>query len=419
MPGRHRIELSRRDFLRRVGGAAIATPTLAAILAACSKPGETPSGEGTTASRVLAKPDNPVTLPLNGTPIAADTPIETGATLKVYNWDAYMYKKVLKDFEAKFDCTVEWTTFNNMEEGIQKITSGQVTPDVFFPTVDYVARLVEADLLQPLQHELIPNMEANVWQSFWDPGPWYDVGWQYSVPYTIYTTGVGYRRDRISDDEAAGEGYDMLWNPEYTGAISYYDSYRDAIGMALLRNGGTNPDSSDPTEVAAAADSILEILNELNGRLTINGAYAKLPEGEFTVAQAWSGDMVGAKWYLPKGTDVDVLGYWYPEDHKGLIGNDTIVIPSTSASPRLAHEFLNFFLDADAGYTNFADWNGYQPPFTSIDPGRLVDENVVPETLSAAVVTEDMFTQGYIQAELPPEVDQIWADEWARVQAGG
>jgi spermidine/putrescine transport system substrate-binding protein len=68
---------------------------------------------------------------------------------------------------------------------------------------------------------------------------------------------------------------------------------------------------------------------------------------------------------------------------------------------------------------NFSDWNGYQPPFTTIDPDRLVDEGVVPEAMSSAVVTEDMFTTGYQQSELPPEVDQIWADEWARIQAGG
>lgn len=416
---RHPKDVSRRQFLARAGGAAIAMPSLAAILAACAKPGETSAVDGSAATRAIANPDNPVTLPMKGTPIAADAPIETGATLRVYNWDAYMYKKVLKDFEEKFQCTVEWTTFNNMEEGIQKITAGQVTPDVFFPTTDYLSRLVEKGLLQPLQHELIPNMEANVWKSFWDAGPWYDVGWQYSVPYTIYTTGVSYRRDKISDEDAAAQGYDMLWNPDYAGEISYYDSYRDALGMALLRNGGTDPDSGDPVEVAAAADAIIEILDQMNGRLTINGSFAKLPEGEFVVAQSWSGDIVGAQWYLPKGVSEDVLGYWYPEDNKGLIASDTLVIPTSAASPRLAHEFLNYFLDAEAGYTNFADWNGYQPPFTSIDPARLIDDGVVPPDLDRAVVTEDMFTQGYIQTELAPEVDQIWADEWARIQAGG
>ena len=207
---RHPMEhrWSRRQFMRRAGGAAIALPTMSAILAACSKPGTTSSGGSGSAGgeRVLARPDNPVTLPLNGEPIPADTPIEAGATLQVYNWDAYMYKKVLKDFEDKFGVTVEWTTFNNMEEGIQKLVSGQVKPDVFFPTTDYISRLVEKDLLQPLQHALIPNMESNVWPSFSDPGPWYDTGWQYTVPYTIYTTGVAYRRDRVEDVARRPEG---------------------------------------------------------------------------------------------------------------------------------------------------------------------------------------------------------------------
>ena len=259
---RHPMEhrWSRRQFMRRAGGAAIALPTMSAILAACSKPGTTSSGGSGSAGgeRVLARPDNPVTLPLNGEPIPADTPIEAGATLQVYNWDAYMYKKVLKDFEDKFGVTIEWTTFNNMEEGIQKLVSGQVKPDVFFPTTDYISRLVEKDLLQPLQHALIPNMESNVWPSFSDPGPWYDTGWQYTVPYTIYTTGVAYRRDRVEDSLADQKGYDLLWSADYSGEISYYDSYRDAIGMSLVRNGNMDPNTGDDAAITAAKDAIMQ-----------------------------------------------------------------------------------------------------------------------------------------------------------------
>src|SRR5262245_37212266 len=148
-PRRRPPALSRRDFLRTSLGAAVAFPSAAAILAACSKPGTTSSGGGGgTASgpRVLARPDNPVTLPVTQDPIPTDTPIE-GGTLNVYNWDSYMYKKTLKAFEDEFGVTVEWTTFQNMEEGIQKLVAGQVQADVFFPTTDYVARLVEADLI--------------------------------------------------------------------------------------------------------------------------------------------------------------------------------------------------------------------------------------------------------------------------------
>ena len=95
---------------------------------------------------------------MNGEPIAASTPIETDGVLQVYNWDAYFYKKVLKAFEDEYDVKVEWTTFNNMEEGIQKLVAGQVTADVFFPTTDYIRRLVASDNLQPLHHELLPNL---------------------------------------------------------------------------------------------------------------------------------------------------------------------------------------------------------------------------------------------------------------------
>jgi spermidine/putrescine transport system substrate-binding protein len=352
-------------------------------------------------------------------PIPTDTAIE-GGTLRVYNWSAYLYKKVYKAFEDKYGVTVEETTFNNMEEGIQKLVAGQVQADVFFPTTDYVSRLVEADLLQPLNHDLIPNCEANCWRSFWDPGPWYDLGWRYTVPYTIYTTGVAYRRDRISDEEATAAGYELLFDSRFAGAISYYDSYRDALGMMMLRNGDTDMNTGDQGVIDAAKDGVLRLINENDARLTINGAYAKLPEGEFSVSQAWSGDIVGAQWYLPKGTTTEVLGYWYPADKKGLIGNDTMTIPAVAESPRLAHEFLNFLLDAKWGYVNFTEWNGYQPPFTSIVPERLIDDGIVPPTLPLAVVSEDNFTSGYFNGtELTPEADAVWLDAWSEIQAGG
>jgi len=419
-PRERRTSLSRREFLRRSIGAAAVLPSASAILAACAKPGTTDNGGAETGSgaRVLARPDNPVTLPMNGEPIPTDTPLESGP-LRVYNWDAYFYKKVLKAFEDEYGVAVEWTTFNNMEEGIQKLVAGQVQADVFFPTTDYVSRLVDGNLLQPLNHELIPNLEANYWKVFSDPGPYYDLGWRYTVPYVIYTTGVAYRRDRIDDPAAAAAGYELFFDPQFKDAVSYYDSYRDALGMMLLRDGVTDANSDDPAAITAAKDAILQMINDNGARLTINGTYAKLPEGEFSVAQAWSGDIVGAKWFLPKGTPEDVLGYWYPPDKKGLVGNDTIVIPADAPSPRLAHEFLNFFLDEHWGYVNFADWNGYQPPMNSIVPERLVDEGVVPESLSLAVLGEENFTLGYLQGELSADADALWLNAWSEIQAGG
>ena len=413
---RHPKDLSRRQFLTRAGGAAIAMPSLAAVLAACSKPSSS-APSGGAGEIPIATLENPVTLPVNQAPIAADTPPESGP-LVLYNWADYIWKKSVAEFEDKFGVSVDLTTFNNMEEGIQKVANGQVTADVFVPTPGYLRRLVQQNLVQPLQHELIPNMEASVWPSYYNPGPYYDLGWNYTVPYTIYTWGVAYRRDRVSDDEAAAQGWEALWNSDYNGAISLYDSYGDTIGITILRNGSLDVNTGDPALIDAAKEAILQTINDNRARLTINGVYAKIPAGDFTVAESWSGDIVGAQWYLPKGTGTDVLGFWRPETGKTMIGNDLLAIPTAAQNPRLAHEFINFMLDDKVGYENFINWNGYQPPFTSIDPEKLIADGVVPDTLASAVVTEDMFKKDLTPYELTPTVDQLWLDAWTEIKAG-
>ena len=309
---RHPKDMSRRDFLVRAGGASLALPTLSAILAACSKPGEAPSGNGASATEIpIATLNNPVTLPFTSDPIPANTPLESGP-LVYYNWADYIYKKELQAFEDKFDVEIELTTYNNMEEGIAKVQSGQVKPDVFFVTKGYLRRLVQSNLLQPLQHELIPNIE-NMWPVFSGEGPYYDREWRYTVPYTIYTWGTAYRRDRVSDEEAAEQGWNALWNNEYAGQISLYNSYGDTIAIAILRNGSLEVNTGDPQLIDAAKEAILETIDQNKAKLTINGVYAKLPAGDITAAESWSGDIVGAQWYLPKDTNWDVLGYWRPD----------------------------------------------------------------------------------------------------------
>ena len=57
--------LSRREFLKTSAGAAVAIPAAAEILAACTKPGTTSSD---ALPYKLARPENPVTLPMNGDP---------------------------------------------------------------------------------------------------------------------------------------------------------------------------------------------------------------------------------------------------------------------------------------------------------------------------------------------------------------
>jgi spermidine/putrescine transport system substrate-binding protein len=113
-----------------------------------------------------------------------------------------------------------------------------------------------------------------------------------------------------------------------------------------------------------------------------------------------------------------VLGYWFPPDGGGPIGNDMIAVLRKAKNPVLAHHFLNYLIDAKHGYDNFVNFNGYQPPFVSIDPGSLVADGVVPKNLTSAVVREQDFKKGHFELELTPEGAKLYQDAWAEFKAG-
>lgn len=430
--------LDRRDFLKRSAGAAVGLSSLGALLAACGGGSGGAAGGGTAAAGgsgspttggmtdvenaasagteggiPLARPDAPVTLPIfdDNPPIESGLEPEAGP-LRIYNWVDYIWKKKLADFGKEYGVEVEYTTFYTMDEAVQKLTSGQAEYDVFWPTPDRISRLVYGKILQPLNHDYLPNLKANVWPSMQDP--FYDKGSLYTVPYTIYTTGIGYRRDRVKPEPS---GYEIFWDPTYKGETFLLDDSREAIGMVLLKNGIADVNTGDPAVIEQAKQELLELIDLVNVKVSVED-YIKIPEGSATVHQAWSGDMVGAQWYLPEGTGVDVLGYWYPPGGGGVIGNDAMAITKNAKNPVLAHHFLNFMLDEKNGYENFTQYNGYQPPFVSIDPDRLVSEGVVPETLSTAVVRETDFQTGYLLLELDPEAFVTWQNAWAEFKAG-
>jgi spermidine/putrescine transport system substrate-binding protein len=423
--------LSRREFIRASAGAALTVPTLSAILAACDSSNPRESIAAQTAE--VASPDNPVTLPLNGTPIADGLEPETGATLQIFNWDQYIWRRVVSDFCEEYNCDYEITPFNNTEEMAAKMQTGQLKFDVLFPTYDYLHLLVAKNLVQPLNHTYIPNLEANTWDFFHNP--FYDQGWQYSVPYVVYSTGVAYRRDEITDEQidANPNPRALLWDPAYQGRVGVYDSYRDTIAFALQKEGINNVNTEDPAEIDIAKQALLDLIPQ-DVRVEINGVYARLPKGDYSVHEAWSGDIVAGWGYVTKYVEEEYqnLGYWFPEDGSGPIDNDLIAIPTNAENPVLAHKFLNFMLDYPHAMDNFS-WNGYQPPQKQADVSALTTTEglysqisnwaepamLVPPWMPDAVVTEQELVGSSLRLlELPIEADTLWQDAWQEFKSG-
>ena len=63
--------------------------------------------------------------------------------------------------------------------------------------------------------------------------PYYDQGSLYSLPYTIYHTGMAWRTDIVPvepEELAAGSNpYEIFWNADYAGKVGIYDVYREAL----------------------------------------------------------------------------------------------------------------------------------------------------------------------------------------------
>jgi len=145
--------------------------------------------------------------------------------------------------------------------------------------------------------------------------------------------------------------------------------------------------------------------------------FTDLPAGQYGLSQMWSGDVVNAQYYLPKGVGPEVLAYWYPQDGKGMVDNDLNVILTQGKNPVLAHLFLNFMLDAKNALDNFG-YIGYQPPQVSLDAAKTISDGYVPANLATAWVKQEWFDVGYRLLELPPAADAAWHQIWQQFKAG-
>jgi spermidine/putrescine transport system substrate-binding protein len=414
-PGEPR-RLTRRSFLTQGAGAALMLGGVGSLLEACGASSGT-SGPDTGSALPLPRPNHPVTWPIyqGNRPIKSGLAAEQGATLKIYNWTAYINQAVVNDFAKKYNCKVQVSTFNTMDEALAKIHSGQVNFDVFLGvTIDVLGPLIAQKFIQPINHSYIPNI-SQAWPDY--QNPFYDGKWRYTVPYTIYTTGISWRKDHVPENPyQMANPWAMLWQPKYKGKVAILDDYREGISLGLMKNGIFNLNTTDPTQIANSGKA-LQNLSSLTNMQINNNDYTQIPSGQIWIHHAWSGDIAAAPAYMPKGVPVDVVGYWFPPDGKGPVGNDLITILRTATNPVLAHLFMNYMLDLQNALTNIS-WNGYMQPLTAITPQRLVKEQILPPSLMSTAVLPSYFRRGVMELQLPLTTNLLWERAWQAASKG-
>ena len=406
--------IDRRRFLRAalIGGASV--PALSAVLDACTRAaGSSPGPEAA--------------------PLASGLPIERDATLRVYEWKDYLASDVLQSFTRRYadaGVGVHVESFQRIDEAVARLRRPGADFDVFFPTIDALPDLTRAGMLRPLNHDYLPNV-ANLWSWFKSADrPSYDPNLAYTVPYTVYSSGVGWRADLIAPSDApdADDPFAILWDGRYRGRLGMYDEYLEALSLALLRDGVVDLKAATDAQLAGAADALDRAVRDAGLRFTMDGAEEGLPEGEFVAHQAWSGDVLTAPRYADgedPGSGSRVarqLRYRAPAGPGLVVGCDLTAICAQGRNPVLAHAFLNHLLDFDTAMENFS-WNGYQPPLTDATAAAFADPSfhwhgAVPENLRNAIISEDAFASGQMLVGFGPSEQARWLDQWNRVVPG-
>jgi spermidine/putrescine transport system substrate-binding protein len=386
--------VTRRGFLRQSAGAGLLLGGAGSLLAACGGSGTAGTSGTASGALPLPRPNHPVTWPIykGNHAIKSGLAPETGATLKIYNWTAYVNPAVVKDFGKKYNCKVQVSTFNTMDEALAKIHSGQVNFDVFMG----------------------PNI-TQAWPDF--TNPFYDGKWQYTVPYTIYTTGMAWRKDHVPENPyQMANPWAMPWQSKYKGKVAILDDYREGISLGLMKNGNFNLNTTSPSQIQASGQALQNLAGLTNVQIN-NNDYTQIPSGQVWIHHAWSGDIAAAPGYMPKGVPVEVVGYWFPPDGKGPVGNDLNTVLRTATNPVLAHLFLNYLLDSHNALNNIS-WNGYMQPLTEVTPQRLVKEQILPPSLMSTAVLPSFFRRGVMELQIPVATNLLWEQSWQAASKG-
>jgi spermidine/putrescine transport system substrate-binding protein len=427
--------LTRGRLLKGAAGATLGVGA-AGMLAGCENTTTPIGGGGSVESRLvvpkpvgpgglpLPRPDNAVTwaITADNQPILDGRPVEAGP-LTIYNYADYIWSGLIKRFEKAYSTTVKLATYDTADQAIAKVAAGKVGFDVIIGlTGSNIVNLMAQQLLLPLNHSYLPNLEKNIWPELRDP--FYDRGSRYTVPYVVWSDGIGWRNDKLKEDVAAMDvPWDIFWESQaYSGKVGVLDDKRDTLSMPMQRDAmrtGVRPDlnTEDPAIVQKAGKDLQQLTGICNVKIAYND-YQTLPEAKTYLHHAWSGDIVGAAiYYMPKGVKPDVLSYWAP-DTNGVVQNDFLCVGRHTKNPVLAHKFLDFMLDEKNAYDNFVEQNGYIPPQKGIDAELLIKQGLIPKSLTGAVTRPDQFAANQELLQLTVEGERVWDQAWSKFKAG-
>lgn len=318
----------------------------------------------------------------------------SGEVVNVYNWGEYIDTDLLDQFEEETGIKVVYNTFETNEGLYSKLQTESY--DVIIPSDYMIARMIDEDMLQPLNYDNIPNFEL-IDEKYL--GLEFDPEQEYSVPYTWGAVGIIYNAREV--DEADTGSWDILWNEKYAGETAMFDNSRDAIGLTLKLL-GYSQNTTNLEELREAADKIIEGKDNFQG-FWMDQILEKLPNEEILVAPYYNGDAVTM---IEDNPD---LAFYIPEEGTNIFV-DAMCIPKNAKNVENAEKFINFMCSTEAAAAN-AEYIGYSSPQREVY--EQLDDEIKNDPIHYP--TDETVANGETFLNLPEEVNEYYNELWTEI----
>ncbi len=338
--------------------------------------------------------------------------------VNVYNWSDYIGEGVIEQFEKETGIKVTYDVFDSNEVLEGKLLAGRTGYDVVVPTIDFMARQIQAGIFKPLDKSKLDNyneLDADFLKTLarLDPDN------SHGVPYMWGTTGIGFNVKKVAEilgDDAPTDSWDLVFKKENLEKLSACGvSFLDApteVYAAALHYVGKDPNSTNSKDYNGDAKALLKSLAPNVTYFHSSKYIDDLAGGEICVSVGWSGDIAQAMADADEAGNGVEISYIIPKEG-ALLWSDMLGIPKDAENIDEAYQFINFLMRPDIAAANTnAIW--YPNPITAslenIDEEIKSDESIYPP--------EDVKAKLYTATVKPPKVDRVINRAWTEIKTG-
>lgn len=330
----------------------------------------------------------------------SDTADKGSGVVYVYNWGEYMDPEVPKDFEKETGIKVIYDEFETNEIMYPKVAAGAANYDLICPSDYMIAKMIDNDLLQPINFDHIPNVK-NIDETYMEQSRGFDPDNKYSIPYCWGTVGILYNKTMV--DESV-DSWNILWDDKYKDNILMQDSVRDAFMVAeeIL---GYDINTTKEDEVSKAADLLIK-QKPLVQAYVIDQVRDKMIGGEAALGVIYSGEAIYTKRENPD------LEYVIPKEGTN-VWIDSWVIPKDAKNVENAEKFLNYLCRGDVAEKNF-EYITYSTPNKAAR--ELIDDPDIKNS-TVAFPTADMLKNSEVYTYIGEDGDALYNKYWEKVKS--